>query len=348
MFRILGVVAALDARFGGNGLELQALRLLLLFMLGAVAAGGVHELRAWSRPTEVPRRVSLVDLTSGNVPAGSYVTVEGAMDPRYRIEITTRQWRYGRRRLHASSSTAELLPLVDDSRRAGLLVIPGDAVLAGRVALTGRVARLGSEPRRMLARDQSTLPSRMHADLMLDTTRREPNAKVGATMVAVAVPLSALLLYVRLRRGSIFRARPDVDQAQARQEVRHIDVRLTGRLRLDSRRSRRFLDMPVQATIDDRGDAVLGQHIDAGWYLYELCLRKRVGFWTIAMPPGSLREIVRGETALGTAVRPAARVRFEERDGRARTVTLSFGTVAQREFFLGVLMDRCGRGQRAA
>jgi hypothetical protein len=346
-FRFLGLLAALDAKLGGNSLNLYAVKLLLIFTLVVFTMAGARHLTSVGPSTD-PRPVSLADLASGQVPVGTYVTVEGAIDPRYRIEMTSRSWSFGRRRVRSATSTSQMLPLVDDSRRTGLLITSPAPASSGRVSLIGTVARLPDKARDTLARDQAALPSRMHPELMLASGRREPaSTGLNVALVVICGPLAALLLYVRLKRGLIFRARPLGDGALAHGEVREIDVRLTGRLRLGTGAARRFVEMPAQATVGDRGEVVLGQNIDASLYLYEFCLRTRIGFWSLSIQPGTLGAIVRGEIAMGNAVRPAAKVRIEG-SGGAQTITLSFATVAQREYFLCVLVQRCGQAASRA
>lgn len=115
--------------------------------------------------------MSLASLASGVVAAGSYVTVEGTVDPLYRLEIEKRSVWVGRR-IRFVRSQEQLLPLVDEAGRIGILMTPlSPAAFSGRLRVTGMVERLPQVACDTLHREAATLPHRLNASVMLASGR---------------------------------------------------------------------------------------------------------------------------------------------------------------------------------
>jgi hypothetical protein len=346
MFRFLGMVAALDEALRRRTVNLIPLNYGLFFLLLGLTVASIQDIR--TRPSSPdPQPVSIASLARGAVAAGAYVTVEGTIDPGYWIEVSKKQVSAGRR-VHVARWTEQMLPLVDDAAKVGIMIAPSsEQRFSGRVRVTGVVRGLSGGARDVLRRESATLPASLNPELMLASGQKPSSGVLAVVLLTVCPPLAVALLYVRVKRDLIFRTRREEPRrVDLESHGEPIDLRVTGRLRLDGGRPRRFVEVPVQGTVNAQAELELGASLDASLYVFGLCVRERIGFWSLVIPPDSVGTIERGELAFGLGIRPAAKMRIN--GSRPQVVTLSFATLAQRERFLrGLAYQRFARDAAA-
>jgi hypothetical protein len=346
MFRFLGRVAAVEEALRRRSVLFVPANYVVLAVLCVLVAAGVAAL-ATNPAGHPPRRVTIGELAAGVVPAGSYVTVEGNLDPNYRIEVTTRTLVIGRRP-RSSTQRTQFGAFVDDAKAAGILMVVGPRAAGWRrMTVTGIVHSLPTAASEVVRRESAMLPTRVHSTLMLvggDT----PMSR-GAATAALATGLAILLVGCIGGRTRVA-FREDMGPAPVETAPGHdggpIDMRISATLHLANGASRRFVEARATAVITNQGDVAVGTDLDASIHLLGLRIRKRAGFWHVVLPAGGIEEITRGDVAFGRSVRPALELKLA--GARRPALVLSFGAADQRERFLRALAHQCGLGARHA
>jgi hypothetical protein len=339
------MVAALDRRLTCSTPLVSVLLYVMFLILTGLVVKSLQEL---PRDRE-PRPVSVPELIAGRIPAGSFVTVDGLLDERQGFTLrTTRRTVGGRFRGRAVTQEERLEVLSDTRGSVGILVTDPNLTAGGRVQLTGMVRPVPSGARETLQRENAAGSSRVHADVML-RTNQTPISRVWLLLSILLCPVAiGATLFVRFKRHTIFRAGENVEAPSVPgfEQSEPIDLRVSALFSLAGGRPRRFVEMPCQALMTERGEVILGANVDASQWLFGQQITRRVGFWTVVIPVGGLARVTRGEIAYGSDVRPAAKL---EVDGPPRRqVTLSFATVEQREQFVRALEHRCAPRRRTA
>jgi hypothetical protein len=331
MFRLLGLMAALDLRLNRIRINFVPLNLALAGLLIWGVALGVT--RAADGPAAaVPRTVTVADLAAGRVPSGTFVSVSGLVEPDLVLEL-------GKRGADGKMSTVkERLQLLHDASTPAVWLRRSAVVqFGGRATFTGIVRPLPEAARRATANEQEVIgrraPSMAH---LLEDGARPRSFAASLVYLAICAPPLALLAWVWISRREIFRAghHGTADQGSPHEPI---DLRVSGRLRLDNRTSRRFVEMAAELRqVVDGGLAVVAD-IDASSYVMGVRAVGREGLWTVRIPAGSALAIVEGAVAFGAAVRPAARVDIHVGGRVSERMTLTFGSVAQRDRVLAFL-----------
>jgi hypothetical protein len=343
MFRLLGILAALNLRLNRIRFWFVPLNLAVAVLLLLGVSDGLERLAKGATNLE-PQPVTVADLAAGRVAPGSFVRVSGFVQANLVLELGKKgangQLEYVRDRLlllHDAAAPAVWLRLASDqpdSRRRATYVgmvrsLPGAARTAtvskggtidGRVPSMGHLLEEGSEPRSFVS---------------------------GVVHLTVCAPPLALLAWVSIRRGLIYRrgqrARNDDGTPSDL-----IDMRVSGVLRLHGRTSsRRFVEVDAGLQGLPGGGAAVVANVDASTYLMGMQAIDREGAWTVVIPAGAALSVELGEVAFGLGVRPAARVEVRE-DGRTmERLTLTFGSGWQRDRVLQ-LLGSAFPAQRAA
>lgn len=219
MNRFLGMVAAVDSGLQRVRVNFVPLNYALLAVLTGFSVMSVLDLRSHPKSSD-PRPVSITSLARGEVPAGTYVTLEATIDSRYEIEVSQTSSRSTRSGIgrglailggvlaqRSGSTLSRMFPLVDDSGNWGLLMAPSSGPRqSGRMQVTGMVRDLPKAASDVLDREWANLPSRMNVELMLASGEKPTSVAMAMLKLAVCLPLALALACVRVKRSQLFRA----------------------------------------------------------------------------------------------------------------------------------------------
>jgi hypothetical protein len=344
MFRLLGLLAALDLRLNRIRFNFIPLNLAIAALLLWGVSLGVARLT--EGPGDIlPRDVAVADLAAGRVPMGTFVRVSGFVEPGLILELGRRG--SGGRKLE---SVRERLRLLHDAGTGAIWVAAGAAAVEPwtRVTFVGMVRPLPQAARTATARDRQAIGSRTPSlDILLEPEARPRSFVSGLAHLVLCAPPLALLAWVWIKRSQIFRpgTRVRVDPASADGPV---DMRVSARLQLDARTSRRFVEVPVQLGWTEGGGLSVVANVDASSYVMGVRAVAREGLWTLAIPADATLSVVVGEVAFGLAVRPAARIEARRNGKIAQRMTLTFANACQRDRVLQVLQGVFGARRPAA
>jgi hypothetical protein len=345
MFRLLGLLAALNLRLNRIRILFVPLNLAVAGFLVLGVTSGVS--RVVKGPGETgPRDVSVADLAAGRVATGSFVRVSGFLQRGLTLEI-------GKKGFDGTLHTVrDRLVLLHDASAPAVWVDPGSArpSVSGRVTYEGLVQGLPWAAREATLKEGATIDGRTPSLQVLLRHGTRPRSFDGSvTELALCAPLLALLGCVWFKRSQIFRARegaavvvldPTANEA--------IDLRVSGRFRLDARTSRHFVEMPAEIQWLQGGGIAAVAYADAGTYVMGFEAVSRSGAWAAIVPAGAELAIVAGEMAFGLRVRPAARIAVRVGGRVTDRLTLSFGSASQRERVLAFLRRQFAAHRAAA
>ena len=325
-FRLLGLVAALDSRLNRIRINFVPLNLALAGALLWGASLGVA--RVAQGPAEtVPREVTVADLAAGRVPTGTFVRVSGLVDRDLVMEVGS-GGKDGRIR-----TVRERLRLLHDAGAPAIwLRAPNvDQAFSGRATFVGIVRPLPTGVAAATAREGGALFGRQPStgSLMEHGVRPRSYGSGLAYLLTCAPPL-ALLAWVWIARRQIFRAgqRSALDAGSPDEPI---DLRVSGRMRLEARVSRRFVEAPAGLQWIENGGVGVVADIDASSYVMGAQAVARQGLWLLPIPAGATLSVVFGELAFGTGVRPAARIDVRVGGRTTDRLTLTFGSLSQRD-----------------
>ena len=332
MFRLLGLLAALDLRLNRIRFNFVPLNLALAGVLLWGVSLGVA--RVLDGPGDIaPRTVTVADLAAGRVATGSFVRVSGFIEPGLILEL-------GKKGRNGTLETVSgrLRLLHDGGSQAVWLMRVRAALEVGRGRRSSACVRpLPQAARDATAREGRAIGSRVPSTGVLIEHGAQPRSFVsGAAHLALCAPPLALLAWVWIKRRQIFRPGPRVT-AVASSAGDAIDLRVSGRLRLDARTSRQFVEVPAGLGWMEGGGLSVAANVDASSYLMGVRAIAREGLWTLAIPAGATLSVVVGEMAFGGGVRPAARVVVRVGGRVSERLTLTFGSGAQRDRVLTFL-----------
>jgi hypothetical protein len=335
MFRLLGLVAALNVRFNRIRINLVPLNLLAAGLLLYGVSSGLT--RVMDGPADpVPLPVTVADLASGRVRAGSFVRVTGFVEPALILEL-------GRRGASGKMRDVdERLRLLHDGSSPAVWLQPGTAPIPAAwtpATFVGMVRPLPAAAQNATNREGATLSERRPSpDVLLENGTQPRSFASSVWLLATCTPPLVLLAWVTLRRNQIFRAGRHVALDEG-SPYELIDLRVSGRLRLTQSTSRRFLEVGARMERLENGGLAVLANVDASTYFMGIRAIRREGTWTLAIPAGAALSIVAGELALGCGVRPAARVSVRVGGRVTERFTLTFGSVAQRNRVLQALNE---------
>jgi len=123
-----------------------------------------------------------------------------------------------------------------------------------------------------------------------------------------------------------------------------IPLAFTGKLRLDEKTERRFLNVPVATTRLGDGELAFASRIDASTRMYSIVTKSRVGVW-LSLPALQNVSMENGTLLHGKTPAPALRVQYEEKSGakpKRVTTILSFGSTETRDAMRAFLQAQSG------
>ena len=332
MFRLLGLLAALDLRLNRIRFNFIPLNLALVALLLWGVSLGVARLA--DGPGDIlPRDVAVADLAAGRVPTGTFVRVSGFVEPGLILELGRRG--SGGRKLE---NVRERLRLLHDAGTQGIWVAAGSAAVEPwtRATFVGMVRPLPQAARTATVRDGQAIGSRTPSlDILLEPGARPRSFGSGMAHLALCAPPLALLAWVWIKRRQIFRAgtRVSVDGVGVDGPI---DMRVSARLQLGAGAWRQFVEVPAGLGWTESGGVTIAANVDASSYVMGVRAVDREGIWTLAIPVDATVSVVLGELAFGLAVRPAARVEVRRGGRVAHRMTLTFANAGQRDRVLQV------------
>lgn len=346
MFKLLGRLAALDARLSRVRINFVPLNLAAALLLVAGVGLGINMV-VEGRANPEPKRVTIADIAAGRVAQGSYVFVDGLFDREFVLEI-------GKKGANGQLSEVKdrLAALIDQAGPSAVLVrMPGlrDSTASG-AGLTGMVRALPRAAQEALRRDGADARGRRVDDQLLLAVGQQPaSIGLGVLLILVCAPVVGMLAYVHVKRRTIFRAAAGTEAFEhyGTDGAEAADLRVTGRLWLNERTSGRFVEMPAWATALETGEIAFLSNIDASSSFMGVKTADRAGVWAVVIRPGGLHAIVLGALSFGGEIRPAVQFRVASEGGRSQTVTLSFGSVEQRGLVVRELERRCAYSRQA-
>ncbi|HEX8549980.1 MAG TPA: hypothetical protein VF681_00355 [Abditibacteriaceae bacterium] len=131
-----------------------------------------------------------------------------------------------------------------------------------------------------------------------------------------------------VRECSAFPAMP----AETDADAFSVPLGFTGKLRLDAKCERRFLNVPARAAHLEAGELVFISNIDASTRFYTVVTKSRVGLW-LSLPDLQSATFEEGMLLYGKTPMPALRVRYQETSGaqpKNAIAVLSFASAAER------------------
>jgi hypothetical protein len=343
MFRLLGLLALLDLRLNRIRLNFVPLNLALAgLLIGGVSLGVT---RVADGPGEIrPRAVTVADLAAGRVPMGTFVHVAGFVEPGLILEL-------GKRGAGGKlENVRKRLRLLHDGGSQAVWLSAGSGTFEvwTRATFVGVVRPLPQAARNASFRDGGALGIRVPStDLLIEHGAQPRSFASGMAYLGLCAPPLALLGWVWIKRSQIFRRGTRVRSDRVSVDG-PIDMRVSARLQLDARTSRRFVEVPAQLGWMEGGGLSVAANVDASSYLMGVRTIAREGLWTLAIPADATLSVVAGELAFGLAVRPAARVEVRRGGRVAHRMTLSFADACQRDRVLQFLQGVFGARRPAA
>lgn len=334
LYRLLGLAARINesaSRLRVNFVPVNLSMMLVLGMIGLVTGVGAILEAGEAGP---PRTVRLVDVLAHKGTERRFVKVAGNLDSTVSIQARSGD---------EDDATAEVktwVPLVDGTGKRGILAElhgTSPATAAGKtVELTGQLESLDSDLLHKLQEKNGKIGGiKIDTELAL-VEGAEPMNPLVLAGVSLVTGIPALLLFITaINQYVVFRKMPLLPGTPVGELPEKIDLRMTGRFVLDERNSRRFLDVPAVSGPAETGELLFVSNIDASSRFFGITTSKRQGFWVIAVQPGSLQAPEPGVMYLGTAARPALRLRYRRPGGGpVETAIASFGSEVERFAFL--------------
>jgi hypothetical protein len=324
LYRLLGVAARLNESGSRIRVNFIPINLAVMFLLavGTFALTG-GALEGWSNGLS-PRQARITDVLAHRDMDRNYVTVTGTLIPGAPITET---------RGLEGSVVRTWLPLMDATGKKGLLVEarnpPGSQEKPRIVDVTGMLHGMEGDLRRELE-GHPMAPIKIDLEYVLEEGERPGNPlllSAGAVLVGGLFLLGAVSLALRY---VIFRKTGEANLLSGGPLPERMDLRLSACLTLGKHRCR-FLDMPAGTGITESGERLFVSNIDASSRFFGVTTSERRGYWTTGIQPGSLDRVEPGFLYLGTARRPALRIRYRDvHTGRTAFAVLSFGTDEER------------------
>jgi hypothetical protein len=176
---------------------------------------------------------------------------------------------------------------------------------------------------------------RMDTGVMLVAGERPARLWLWLILAALGAILLGLMLLAVVLRYVVFRAEretPALADDVPPVEPSAVDLRVSGKFRLNDKVRQRFLDASSVVAEMESGDKGLLANINASRTMYGHVTENRAGMWGILIAAGTLAPPEYGTFYSSEKPRPAMRIRFTDaaREKRA-TAILSFATPAARD-----------------
>jgi hypothetical protein len=320
-YRLMGLVAAAcsrGSRFRINGIGAH------YFFIGAAAVIGIifaldsnDHSRNFGKPP-VPYTVA----TSAQASAGDYVSITGTVASDIHISSS-------------GSSDDNYSVLYDPKTKAALLITNAPAARTGQVTVTGLLYQVPTDLSSHLA-DIAGYNVTDAWVLRNGTTPNDP--RTGNIVLGIVGVFLAILIASSLQKHIIFEKVPQPyrlgEAAVDTGEATNIDMRYSGRLLLPGKAVNRFLSVPVSLVVTPTGKLAFASRINASVSQQVGPMIDRDGVWSSVVEPGTLRGIDSGRQYVGTSIRPALRIRYEDANFKKKRETmtvLSFASEAERD-----------------
>lgn len=332
-YRLLGIAARINESASRLRVNFIPVNLAMMLVLGfgsfLTGVGAIVE----AGETGPPRSVRLVDVLAHRGTERRFVRMAGNLDPTVSLQARSGDG-------DEDAVTKTWVPLVDGSGKRGILVeLHGTSPVtdAGRtVELIGRLESLDTDLLAKLQEKKGKVGGiKIDTDLALVEGSQPVNPFVLALLSLLTGIPAALLFITAAKQYVVFRKVPLLPGAPVGELPDKIDLRMTGRFVLDGRNGRRFLDVPSVSGPSETGELLFVSNIDASSRFFGITTSNQKGYWVIAVQPGSLQAPEPGVLYLGTAARPALRLRYRPASGGpVETAVASFGSEVERFAFL--------------
>jgi len=312
VYRVLGVVARINARLWRYRLNFVPGNVLLMLFLGAMAMTGWNSAARVLRSRQMLDAPQLSTLLSGGRPQRNYVTLQGRLMSDARLSLSRTD---AARNLDSESLW---VPLLDDTTGKAILVqFAADHSLPASgsdVTLKGVLRPVASAVTRQLLQARY-----VHAGIAIDRRfmlvegARPGSLGFPVTMASVCSLFGLALVWATLRRNVIFLpdpGGPSVGGAMIFDRPSQEPLLVSGTLTLDGKRRRFFNNMPAVIHRMDNGTIALVSHIETSSTFMGMKTEQHSGLWVLGMQPGSITETQMGHVFWGGEKRRALRFRY--------------------------------------
>lgn len=329
LYRILGFVAKSSegmSRQRVNGVGLNWWIMLGIGMFTAFASYAVYESvrnRAGARDVTVAQAVTDKDLLDTYVRVtGGHFDDEGALSQGGDDDDAK------------PKGGTVWIPLVDAGGKHAMFVQLNEKLPPGemsREAIRGMLRTLDRALKdHVAAQGLKTEGIDIDRGVMLVAGERPARLWLWLTLASSGALAILMMLWAALTRYVVFRAGPTtgLPAEVPAVDAAAIDLRASGKFRLNDRVQQRFLDMPVLVAEMESGDRGLLAHVNASVSMYGHVAENREGMWGLLIKSGTLEAPRYGQLYAGSTPRPAMRLRFvDAATGKHSSAVLSFATV---------------------
>lgn len=334
LYRMLGFAARVNESASHLRINFVPVNIFLMLFLGFTGfASGVAAISELGEMGP-PRTVRLVDVLAHKGTERRYVRVAGNLDPSVSLQARSSKGE------DEDAPTKTWVPLVEGTGKRGILAeLHGTSPLISggkTVELTGRLETPDSDlVQKLQEKDGKIGGIKIDTSLAL-VEGSAPMDPLLLALISLGAGIPALLLfYTACNQYVVFRKQPLQPGVPSGAGSEPLDLRVTGRFVLEQRGSQRFLDVPAGSGYSETGELLFVSNIDASSRLFGITTNNRKGYWVLAAQPGSLQAPEAGVFYLGTAARPALRLRYRAGVGTPPEVAIvSFGSEAERFAFL--------------
>jgi hypothetical protein len=330
-YRLLGIAARVNVSTSRMSINFLQLNFAMIFLLGLF---GFTFMMLSAGETGPPEVVQLADVLEQRDSGRRYVRIKGKL---LDTAITVEE-KFGRQKDPVVTGT--WVPLVDASGKRGIMVelhkTSLSAVADKTVELTGQLQMVDPKLATRLQEQDGKV-----GGVQVDLNRQlyegldafDPNV---LRVLSLVTGIPALLLFITaVNKYVVFRKRSLPSTAPLGDLPAEIDLRVTGRFILGKQDNQRFLDLPAVSGTSEAGELLFVSNVDASVSFLGISANNRKGYWTITALADSLETPESGTFYLGTAARPALRLRYRTGSKRrAEVAVVSFGSELDRYAFL--------------
>ena len=313
VYRLLGVVAPFNQRFGRLHVNLIPANVLLMFGLGGLALVSWNSVARVLADRTPPAPQTVDALISGTRFARGYVAVQGRLMADSRLSLDAKS---------ASGEPASAddtwTPLVAAGSRQGILVqldaehtTPANSA---DVTVEGMLRPVNASIARRLKETKF-----VHAGVAIDrrfmlVAGRQPGSLQGPLVSGTLFGVLALaLLWSTLTRNVVFMpAEPALSggRADLLETGSTEPLLVSGKLTLDGKTRRFFTNMPAVLQRIETGETALLSPITTSRTFFGVKTNEQSGVWMLAMRPGSMTEVQPGYVFWGLKKMRAMRFRY--------------------------------------
>ena len=323
LYRLLGVVASINARFWLIRVNFMPANVGVFILLIWGAVTGFDQFFEAQRNGDTPRTQALgTVLMYASDPVQRYVSLKGVL-------VTADRLEQGPTGSNGDLKSVEKswAPLVDlHTKRALLVELSPQRTLddnASEVTITGMLRPMESRLRSELT-DGSLKEDGKHIDQRFVLVEGDtPAAPLAALLLGVGcTTVLGLFTFAAVKRNVIFLPLSGSERPVPAQETPALFV--SGKLHLDDKNRQRFVNVPAAVGTLESGDLAIVSHIDASSRWMGIKTADRAGMWMLAMRPGSMTEVQHGYLYSGLSRRRAVRFCYvSAMDGVSERAVLS-------------------------